>query len=405
MRRSATVAVLSALLAGVGAGAVVVSATDAPSAAATRVAADLQVVSTWSGRLQRGIEPVRLQSGFLQNDPGRGFVLVQEAGLKPAFFSTPEHIGAFRLTAVSSDGWTFRSSYGALLLVSPGYFRDGEPPSFTYLGRRLNPERLGPIGSRGVAVAYGYGPWTKNGVRAKNDVVLVERTTALPGWKLYGYLEGFTLPRTAAAGKLDGPLLGGEQELQQPLLGPDGALYSIDAKKERLVPAHGGSASVRSFTFGRCTTWPGRGGASYRACPNTISFREARGSRSTLLRRHLGKFANGRSWVFLQPSPNGRWLLAEDAYGACGIASWAYFLPSHGGELAFAFPAAYISQALGWLPDNTALVASEGCGGGSTSGIYQVWPGNAQFVRPPQLVFPGYVGDATTWGSGARPAR
>ena len=100
---------------------------------------------------------VTLLAGSLQADPGRGFALVQTRGLKPVFFSTPEGAGALRLESSSGSGWVLRSSNGARVLVSPGFREPGILPSFTYLGRRLNPDKLGPIGPRGIAVAFGYG--------------------------------------------------------------------------------------------------------------------------------------------------------------------------------------------------------------------------------------------------------
>jgi hypothetical protein len=204
------------------------------------------------------------------------------------------------------------------------------------------------------------------------------------------------------------PLLDSQQELKQPLLGQNGRLYSIDPKKERLVPTSGWQSGARRFTFGKCTTWPAPNGGLYRACPKVIRLHRTRGATVTVLRRHLGKISTeSRSWVFAQPSPNGKWLLLQDAYGACGIATWAYLLPSRGGSLLSAFPGAYTSEALGWLPDNTALVAaqSEGCEGNRTAGIYHVTPGNPNFEPAPELVFPGFVFDATTWGFASTPAR
>jgi hypothetical protein len=101
----------------------------------------------------------------------------------------------------------------------------------------------------------------------------------------------------------------------------------------------------------------------------------------------------------VQPSPNRKWLLLEDAFGACGTATWAEFQPSSGGALVSAFQDAQSSQALGWLPDNTALVAvqTNECDGAPVGGIYQVTPGS--WPAPlPQLVFPAETYDATTWG-------
>lgn len=410
VKRPVAVAVGCALLAGVAFGAAVVSASEAPSAARAHAATEFQVVSRWSGPPFQGARnPVRLLSGSLQNDPGRGFVLVQTVGMRPGFFATPEKTGALRLVSGSGSPWVLRAANGSLVLAYAGAPSMGVPPTFDFLGPRLDPDKLGPIGARGVAVAYAYGPYTRHGEQEHNDVVLVERTEGRrgPGWKIYGYLAGYTLPRVAAEAKLVRQLLGTTQELRQPLLGPNGRLYTIDAKKQRLVPGTWRGAA-RGFKFGSCTTWPARSGASYLACPNSIVLRKGRGPATTLLRRNLGKLGSlARSWIFVQPSPNGKWLLTQDAFGACGLATWAYFLPARGGSLVSAFPGSYTSEALGWLPDNTALVAAQslGCEGPQTNGIYQVWPGNPVFEPAPQLVFQGSVFDATTWGFGGKSAR
>lgn len=402
MKRSVGVAVASALFAGAAAGALAVSASETPSASAGPPGSDLTVVSRWSGPTYRGGPTVRLLSGSLTDDPGRGVVLIQQPGLKPAFFATREKTGALRLLGMSSGTWTLRSARGSLVVAEPGYAGPGVPASFAFLGPRLDPRKLGAIGPRGVAVEFDWGPWLK-ARRAHTAVVLVEPSPSRSGsqWTVDGYLAGFSLAHPDDQLKMVKPVLGTPRELEQPLVGPDGRLYAIDATAGRLVPAPQFPSAV-AYRFGQCTTWPGADGASYRACPNTIVLRKAGGSSSVVFRRHLGKWAfGGTSWVFVEPSPDGKWLLTQDAYGACGIATWAYFVRAGGGgQLIPAFPGAYTSEALGWLPDNTALVAaqSEGCDGSPTSGIYQVWPGNPTFEPPPQLVFPGFVFDATTWG-------
>jgi hypothetical protein len=401
VKRPVVVAVVSALLVGVGVGFLIATASQTPTAAAGS-APDLQVVSRWSGRMFDS--RVMLLAGSLQADPRRGFALVQTHGMKPVFFSTPEGAGALRLQSSSASGWVLRSRAGALVLATPGFRGPKVPPLFTFLGRRLNPEKLGPITSRGVAVAFGAGRWNyTTGRQTKSYVIFVAHTKAWPGWKLYGYLQSFTLPRAVAEHKPRHPLLpllGTGQELKQPLLGPGGRYYSIDSRNQRLVPASGWHSVARTFNFGDCTTWPARNGGSYRACPNSIVLHKANGSTQSVLQRHLGKIsAESWSWVFAQPSPNGKWLLLQDAFGACGLPTWAYFVPSRGGPLWSAFPGDYTSEALGWLPDNTALVAaqSEGCEGNQNDGIYQVTPSNPTFPEA-QLVFAGDVFDATTWG-------
>jgi hypothetical protein len=271
VRRPRAVAVVSALLAGAGAGAVIVSASQAPSAAAGPTG-NLQVVSSWSGRLWKGSPQVRVVSGSLGADPGRGFVLVQTKGQEPGFFSTPEGTGALRVSSRSAYGWVLRASNGALAVVGPGFPESGAAPSFTFLGRPLNPANLGPIGADGVAVPITYGgPHGPHRVPSKTAVVLVEQTQSFPGWKLYGYLPGYSLAGWSAS----------RPELQQPLRGPDGRLYSIDAKNGRLVSTSGWRASPQRgrFKFG-CRTWPAANGASYRACQNSIVLRKSDGAAS-----------------------------------------------------------------------------------------------------------------------------
>jgi hypothetical protein len=393
VKQGRPVAAISALIAGVGIGAVLMSAAEAPGAAAGSIPSGLRVVSTWSGGMPR----MQLASGSLRGDSGRGFVLLQTHGMQPVFFSTPEGAGSLRLVSSFGDGWTFQSQAGSLAIVSfIGEGPDGDP-SFTFLGRRLDPANLGAIGARGIAIPVAYGPWagTKPGMRHRTEtaVALVAQTSAAPGWKLLGYLAGFSLP--GGMSRLDA--------LQRPLLGPDGRLYSISPKSGRLVSlarAWRNPPVPLHPKFG-CSTWPAAGGATYRACANSIVRRGAGGRAVTLLRRHVQNgLAAYTDWGLVSPSPDGKWLLLEDQMSSCGTATWADFLPAGGGQLVRALPQAFASEALGWLPDNSALVAgqTQGCAGGPPAGIYQVWPGS--LVPAPQLVLAANAEDATTWGFG-----
>ena len=87
------------------------------------------------------------------------------------------------------------------------------------------------------------------------------------------------------------------------------------------------------------------------ACPNAIRLQHA-GTATTLFRRDLAKQTAEWAWNFVQPSPNGKWLLLEDTSDFCGNPTWADFLPAGGGSLQPAFPGPSVSEALGWLPDN-----------------------------------------------------
>ena len=103
-------------------------------------------------------------------------------------------------------------------------------------------------------------------------------------------------------------------------------------------------------------------------------------------------------WGLVAPSPDGRWLLLEDAETSCGTATWADFLPASGGNLVPAMPDAQTTEALGWLSDSTALIAVQayGCAGGPPDGIYRVWPGLTSTQH--ELVVSAAASDATLWG-------
>lgn len=178
---------------------------------------------------------------------------------------------------------------------------------------------------------------------------------------------------------------------------------------QRLVRVGGGTpaTTLEPYKLGDCTIWPGSGGASYRACGISITVRRAHRPAATLFRLPAeARFTIDAEtvWTFLQPSPNGRLLLLEEANETCSLYTKADFLPAHGGgTLALVFPGSpNDSEALGWLPDNTALVAGqpEVCGGSGPAGIYQVRPGTADSPSTYQLVLATSGAQATTWGFG-----
>jgi hypothetical protein len=391
LKRPIAVAVGLVLLAGIGIGSAM--------ALDTRGTDHGQVFSRWS-------QGARLVFGSRAADPERGFVRLEQRG-KTVVFKTPEGDGPLRLAAVLNNAWEFRSSHGALAILDAGWDNDfaKAPPSFEYLGRRLDPAKLGPIGSRGVAVPVEW--WL--GKTRRSAVVLVEQTGARHGsfgngWKVDGYLPGFTTPRLAALSKTHAyQSLESAQELRQPLRAPDGRNYSIDVNGQRLVRVGGGTAAatLERYTWEDCTTWPGSKGASYRACGGSITLRRPHRPAATLFRDPVEDFEADGVWTFLQLSPNGRWLLLENANETCSFYTKAEFLPARGGGSdAEVFPGSPTSsEALGWLPDNTALVAGQpqACGGSGTPGIYQVRPGTASSPSTYQLVFPD-MADATSWG-------
>jgi hypothetical protein len=241
-------------------------------------------------------------------------------------------------------------------------------------------------------------------------IVLVEQTPARHGsfgngWKVYGYLPGFTTPRVAAETKntrRGEAFLQSAYGLQQPLRGPDGQNYAIDVKGQRVVRVgrRTPAATLKSFKLGDCTTWPASNGASYRACGYDITLRRAHGAASTIYRYPRNTFEGSSTWTFLQRSPNGRWLLLENANETCSYYTLAGFMPAHGGSFTEVFPGSSTNAvAFGWLPDNTALVfgAPQSCGGNGPVGIYQVRPETASSPSTYQLVFPSEA-EATTWG-------
>ncbi len=361
---------------------------------------DSYVVTHWRGGDQ-------LVFGSLAADPGRGFVRLEGGEGKPAFFTTPEGAGALRLVSHNGDySWKFRTSNGALALLYAGISGDVDvPPSFEFLGRRLDPAKLGPIGSRGAAVPVDLGDWKSH----RPVVVLVEQTPDRHGsfgngWKVDGYLPGFTTPRVASEwqSKPGRPFLQSAYGLQQPLRGPDGNNYSIDANGQRLVRVGGTTpaATLKFFKLGDCTTWPGSNGASYRACGTSITVHRAHRAARTIYRQRPNTFEADDVWAFLQPSPNGRWLLLEYANETCSYFTLAGFMPARGGSFTQIFPGSSTNaEAFGWLPDNTALVfgAPQSCGGNGPEGIYQVRPETASSASTYQLVFPREA-EATTWG-------
>lgn len=395
MRRRAILVAVGAALAAVGIGTAMAFTTPA--------AHHDPVVSRWSGGGNR------LVFGASKADPGRGFVRLRQGRGKPYVFTTPEGAGALELTSASADGdWTFRTRNGSLASLSTGW-DVGVRPLFQFLGRQLDPANLGPIGSRGVAVETWW--WEGNGNR--RALVLVEQTSGRHGsfgngWKVVGYLPDFTTPRLAAqtAASPGGPWLESTRQLNQPLRGPDGRNYAIDVKGRRLVPVAGAvpAATLQAFKLGDCTTWPGSNGASYRACGSAITLRRPNQAATTLFRRPADDFIDRDGvWTALQPSPNGRWLLLENANEICSTFTKAEFLPARGGRLAEVFPGSPAdSEALGWLPDNTALVAGQPqtCGGSGPAGIYQIRPGTTGSPSTYQLVLATYGADATTWGFG-----
>jgi hypothetical protein len=315
-------------------------------------------------------------SGALVDDPQQGVVLLEDRALGTQLFTMPSRSGPLRLIAQGPGAWTFDTPSGARAVVS---YR-GDAAIFEVLGRRLDPARLPPLATRGLAVPIVYGP-------AHSRAVLLVGDVPRRGFPLYGYLPGFTVPaRTDPSALLD-----------RPLQGPDGHLYTIDAAARRLV--RGGVAPETTpepqGLPPRCTTW-GR----YRACADSISVVGARGTWTSVLRQPPESNRLTRRWTFLAPSPDGRTLLLGQAIYACGADRRTYFMAARGGPLR---PAAgditANSVPIGWAAGGLALVALEhGECGSSSDGIYVAYPDGEDY---PVVKTSGE--DATSWGGLFRP--
>lgn len=345
---------------------------------------------------------LHLVSGALASDPRRGFVLFQGADtsldqnpshktprfvqIEPRFFTAPDRSGPLHIVAPSRWDWVLDSPAcsRAVLELHNSFAR----PSFFFLGRRLDPAHLPKIARRGVAVPVVYGP------KKSKAVLLVGRGTRFGGsWHLYGYLPGFSLSTPSTI----------SETLRRPLVGPDRGLFRVDPGGRRLVRI-GAATPARVLRWKmprRCSSWAANADGHYVACDDSIRFVAADGSRTTLLRQDVHKQVATR-WTFVAPSPDRRTLLLEQDQYACGTSRIAYFLPTGGGDLdpvagRLAGTGALQSEPLGWLQDNTALVAVQDdneCEGTLTSGIYRVWP-DANFG---ELVVATSSEDATLWG-------
>jgi hypothetical protein len=254
------------------------------------------------------------------------------------------------------------------------------------LGKRLDPRHLPALSNLGVAVPVQYGSYPQS-----RAVILVgvDRSISVP--HIYGYLEGYSLT---------GPSPG----LDRPLLGPDGALYRIDASARRLEqvakPLSSRKPWIRQGAEQHsCKPWPGGAAGTYYACPRRIELVRPDGTRTTIFKDNCKKGCTGSSWEVVLPSPDGKTLLAQEHFFPCG-GMWATsFLPRDGGELQ-GIPSGEFSDswALGWLTSNKALVAARAPGecGPPSSGIYAV---DRRLPASSTLVLATSSDDATIWRS------
>jgi hypothetical protein len=395
MRRLAVVGVGLALSAGAIGVAVGFVLDDHQAPRAATAARELRVSSTWvSNDRDRHL---RVVSGAFAADPRRGFVLLARSErwidqrnpereskrfvqARPLVFTSADRSGPLHIVTSSDSSWILDSSGGSRSVLE--LVGEGGPLFFT-LGRRLDPVRLPRLTAHGLAVPIVYGP------SRRKAVLLVGRESEAT-WRLYGYLPGFSLPQPGAAA----------ERFARPLLGPDRALYRVDAVARRLVRA-GTAPRQKAPSYAippRCSTWETALG-SFRTCPDSVGSLAGDGSVRTLYRLPGANALAGR-WTFLAPSADGKRLLLEYSVYACGTSRQAFFLPVGGGSLQPAVAdASSQSEPLGWLSDGAALVAAQSssdCEGASSSGIYQSWPG----VTSPasQLVVATSGQDATLWG-------
>lgn len=246
------------------------------------------------------------------------------------------------------------------------------------LGKRLDPSHLPVLSKLGVAVPVQYG----KGNRRRAVVLVGLRNSWEP--RIFGYLAGYSLSQSSPG-------------LDRALLGPDKALYRIDASARRLQLVSKPLASRKpwlreSRPLEKCIPWPGGARGTYYGCPGRIELVEPSGVRRVIYVEKGCTPANGycRGGIGLEvvlPSPDGRTLLVQEGHYACGGEWKTSFLSAGGGELEPTVPAGSFSDswALGWIGGDSALVAAAAPGecGPPQSGIYVAFryaPGHANLV-------------------------
>jgi hypothetical protein len=370
-RGTALIAVVAALMLGVGAGVVLDRTRSKPQPV-------VLPVSQWSSPANG----TKIVAGSLASDPNRGVVLYENKRLGPSLFSTPARSGPLHLVSSTYGSWVLETSQGARAVLQ--FADDQGRPAFEMLGPRLDPGHLPALTRQGLAVPVVYG-------QKRVKAVLLVGVRNPYTFPVYGYLAGFSLPvaqPTTAA-------------LARPLLGPDHRLYRVDRAARRLVPV-GRSLERAAAPFKippRCSTWPTTAGRVL-ACAASIQLIRPDGTRTALLRQPGISQSNTR-WVFVSPSPNGRTLLLEQDIYACGADRQAYFLSTRGGALRRAVgDVATQSEPLGWLGGGAALVAIQygECDGTGRSGLYRAYPDGSD-----GLIVATSGQDATLWGSRSGP--
>jgi hypothetical protein len=369
-RGTVLIAIVAALVLGVGAGVVLDRTRSKPQPV-------VLPVSQWSS----AADGTKIVAGSLAADPKRGVVLFEDRRLGPSLYSMPTRSGPLHLVSSTYGSWVLETSQGARAVLQ--FADDQGRPAFEMLGPQLDPGHLPALTRQGLAVPVVYGP------KRVKAVLLVGARNPYT-FPVYGYLAGFSVP----------PAKPSTAALARPLLGPDHRLYRVDRASRRLVPV-GRSlerAPAPSKIPPRCSTWPTTAGRVL-ACAASIELIRPDG-KTTLLRQPGISQSNTR-WVFVSSSPNGRTLLLEQDIYACGADRQTYFLSTNGGALRRAVgDVATQSEPLGWLGGGAALVAIQygECDGAARSGLYRAYPDGSD-----GLIVATSGQDATLWGSQSGP--
>src|ERR1700675_3605062 len=142
-RGTALIAVVAALVLGVGAGVVLDRTRSKPQPV-------VLPVSQWSST----VDDTKIVAGSLAADPKRGVVLYQDNRMA-SLFSTPTRSGPLHLVSSIAGSWVLETSQGARAVLAQVV---DQGLSFEVLGPRLDPAHLPPLTRQGLAVPIVYGP-------------------------------------------------------------------------------------------------------------------------------------------------------------------------------------------------------------------------------------------------------
>jgi hypothetical protein len=309
-----------------------------------------------------------IRAGATDDAPGWGAVLFTEydqaytgtgtplpvTANPPLLLTAPHRTGPLRIVDHSPKRAAFllRSSRGWLYALD--WESNSSVPTLYELGPRLDPAHLPRLARQGLAVPMTYAEHN----RWHEATVLVgldDSYGTIRAGTVYGYLEGYALPRPTSRSAL----------LERPLLGPDRALYRIDPGARRLArvaaprPGRRPWQSYPSLRTG-CSSWPAAN-VIYRACAASVVRIGRDGARTLVLRDRgcTGTCRRQQAWGPILPSPDGRTLLAVHRGLVCGYDT-TYLVPSRGGRRIPALAGG--SDAVGWLGPSSAVIVSSGGG-------------------------------------------